>query len=111
MIFIYVTTSNEAEAKMISRHLLEKRLIACANIFPIQSQYWWDGKIEEGKEAVAILKTEEGKYEQVRKEIEGIHSYKVPCITKINVKTNKSYERWMTEQIGGRIPDKEKNSR
>ena len=37
---IYITCSKVDEAKNISRNLLEKELIACANIFPnIESIY------------------------------------------------------------------------
>jgi len=31
---IYATTSNKEEAKRIAKLLLEKRLVACVNIFP-----------------------------------------------------------------------------
>jgi periplasmic divalent cation tolerance protein len=42
--FFYITNPSKEEAKRIAKHLLDKRIIACANIFPIESMYWWDGK-------------------------------------------------------------------
>jgi len=48
-IFVYITNPTKKEAEKIARHLLEKHLIACANIFPIESFYWWKKKIESGR--------------------------------------------------------------
>ena len=98
-IFLYVTCGSEQEAKKIARHLLEKKLIACANIFPIKSMYWWRGKIENGSEFVAILKTKEEKYAVVKREIEKIHSYAVPCIIRINVEPNSDYAAWLEGEL------------
>lgn len=97
--FLYVTAHDKSEARKISKHLLQRKLIACANIFPIESMYRWKGKIVEGKEAVLILKTMKNKVTMVRKEIEQIHSYEIPCIIEIDVKVNEKYGRWMAEQM------------
>lgn len=97
--FLYVTVKDKAEARRISTHLLQLKLIACANIFPVDSMYWWKGKIMEGKELVLILKTLKNKVVAVRKEIEKIHSYEVPCITEIMVRPNEKYGKWMERQM------------
>ena len=55
-IVVYITHANLKNAKKISDELLKKRLIACANYFPIQSSYWWKGKIENSDEIVSIVK-------------------------------------------------------
>ena len=68
--FLYVTCSDMKEANNISKTLLSKKLIACANFFPVESMYQWKGKIKKGKEAVLILKTMKNKVAMVRKEIE-----------------------------------------
>lgn len=47
-IIFYVAHSSEEEARRISDSIVAARLAACANIFPIQSAYWWEGKIESG---------------------------------------------------------------
>jgi periplasmic divalent cation tolerance protein len=44
-VFIYITNPSKKEAKRLAKHLIEKRLIACANIFPIESLYWWKNKL------------------------------------------------------------------
>lgn len=101
-IFIYTTTPNEKEAKKIARHLLERKLVACANIFPIESMYWWEGKITEDQEHTVILKTKENSFKKIKQEIEQIHSYSVPCIIKIAVEPNEKYRDWLEKQLGSK---------
>lgn len=98
MIFIYCTHKNKEEAEKITKHLLKKRLIACANFFPIESSYLWKGKIESGKEIVSLLKTKEELWERVKKEIEKIHPYETPCILKIGTEANLSFEKYIQEE-------------
>lgn len=98
-VFMYVTCRNEPEAAKIATVLLQKKLIACANIFPINSLYRWKGRIRKEKEVVMILKTLSAKASAVKKEIEKIHSYEIPCITEIKIKPNKEYGGWLKEQF------------
>ncbi len=97
-IAVYVTYPNLKEAKRISTYLLKKKLIACANIFPIKSVYWWKGKIENSDEFISILKTRKENWKKVREEIQKMHSYEVPCITKQDVSANKEYEDWINKE-------------
>lgn len=98
-IFIYITASSQKEARKIARHLLEKRFIACANIFEgIESMFWWEGKIKSKKECVIIAKTVDQNYEKIKKEIENIHSFSIPCIVKISASANKKYGEWIENE-------------
>jgi len=98
-IFIYITNPNKKEAERISSHLLKNRLIACANIFPVDSQYWWEGKIEKTKEYVLLAKTSKNNFEKVKKEVKRIHKYTVPEIAKIEVEANEEYEDWVEREV------------
>jgi periplasmic divalent cation tolerance protein len=97
-ISIYVTHPNLKTAKSITKSLMHERLIACANFFPIQSTYWWDGKIENTKEYVSILKTKTENWNKVKTAISKIHPYKTPCIIKMEVSANKEYETWINQE-------------
>lgn len=97
-ILIYVTHENEEQAKKITSYLLQKKLIACANFFPISSSYWWKGKIEHANEIVTLLKTKKENWNKLKSEIEQIHPYQTPCIMKINVEANKEYEQWINNE-------------
>lgn len=100
MTLVYITCKDEKEAKTISLHLLKKRLIACANIFPIKSMYWWNKKIVNDKEIVVIAKTNNKNLKKIEYEVKKLHSYEIPCILKINANANKEYDEWAKKEMG-----------
>ncbi len=97
-ILIYVTNSDLKDAKKLASHLLKKHLIACANFFPITSTYWWKGELKDANEVVSLLKTRKGNWKKVKSEVERIHPYGVPCIMKLEVEANESYEDWIKKE-------------
>ena len=99
MILVYVTCRDRAEAERIADNLLKKRLVACANFFPIESMYWWNGKITGDNEHVLLCKTLEEKYDSVRSEVKKTHSYEIPCVLKISAEADQEYLKW----VGGEV--------
>lgn len=97
-IIIKITCPTIEEARRISIHLLQKKLISSANFFPIRSISSWTGEIQEVDEYIAFLKTRTENWEKAKSEIKKIHQYKIPCITKINVEANEDYESWILKQ-------------
>lgn len=61
--------------------------------------YNWEGKIADEKEFVLIAKTSDKMYTPLKKYVESIHPYGIPCITKITVKPNEKYSEWLSDQI------------
>ncbi|MBU1178186.1 divalent-cation tolerance protein CutA [Patescibacteria group bacterium] len=98
-IFIYITNPSKTVAKKIAKMLLQKKLIACANIFPIDSMYWWQGKIVEEREFTLLGKTADKYFPAIKREIKAIHPYKIPCITKIAAEPNQKYQKWLSGQL------------
>jgi periplasmic divalent cation tolerance protein len=98
-LLIYVTTKDEKEAHKIANQLLSKRMIACANMFPVKSLYWWKGAIESDDEYAMIMKTQELHKESIISEIKTLHSYDVPCIEFFKIEDGSpDYLEWiMTE--------------
>ncbi len=99
MIILYVTCKDEAEAKNMGQTLVENKLVACANFFPIKSVYKWKGNIENDNEFVLLLKTTEDKAEEAKKQVKKLHTYEVPCILKIPIEANEEYYGWVKKQI------------
>jgi periplasmic divalent cation tolerance protein len=99
MILVYITNPTRDEAKKIAKHLIEKKLIACANIIQIESIYRWEGKLNDEPEFVIIGKTSEKNYEKIKEEVVKIHSYDTPCIAKIPVEFNEKYSEWLKGEI------------
>lgn len=99
-IYIYITNPDKETARKIARHLVSRKLIACANIYPgVSSIYSWKGKIVEQKEIILIAKTLEKKYGEVKREVEKLHPYDVPCIVKIPVSGNREYFEWVRGEV------------
>ena len=98
LIFIYITYPNMREAEKITSYLIKKRIVACANIFPVKNSCWWKGKIEKSKEIVSILKTKSENWEKVKFEVKKLHSYEIPCIIKMNAEANSDYELWVKSE-------------
>ncbi len=99
MTLVYITCKDEKEAKKISMNLLKKRLIACANVFPIKSMYWWQNKIVNDNENAIFAKTNSKNFDKIVKEVEKMHSYQVPCIVKLDAKSSKKYENWANSEL------------
>ncbi|MBW2970541.1 divalent-cation tolerance protein CutA [Candidatus Woesearchaeota archaeon] len=99
MITVYITCSDHKEAKRISLHLLEKKMVACANLFPITSFYWWKNKIQQSGETVILAKAPERNFKEIEKEVKKLHSYKVPCICAWKAAhVNKDYSDWVENE-------------
>ncbi|MEZ4200699.1 MAG: divalent-cation tolerance protein CutA [Candidatus Paceibacterota bacterium] len=97
MIFLYTTHKNKEEAEKITSLLLEKRLIACVNYFPIEACLIWQGQKTSENEVVALYKTSTTKAVTAEQVILEHHPYEVPCIIHIEAKANASYEDWVKE--------------
>ena len=99
MIYIFWSCQNKEEAKKVINHLLEKRFIACASIFPVESFYLWKGNIAQGEEVKVVFKTEKSLYSSVEKEILLFCSYEVPEIIQIDVSQGyKPYLSWIAQE-------------
>ena len=105
---VYVTASSEHEAKGIAKNLLDQRLIACANLFPITSLYFWNEKLEEENEFAIIMKTRSVLVDKLIDELKTIHSYDVPCIVTWDItKGNPEYLSWIqSETIEPEVDEK-----
>ncbi len=97
----FITCSGIDEARKIAKHLLEKRVIACANVVPeIDSMYWWKGKLEEADEALLIIKTREQLKGKVQKEVEKLNRYELPVIELFETNINSKAEKWIEKETG-----------
>jgi len=100
-IVVLVTGSNTRECKKIAHRLIEKQLIACANLIPvIHSLYRWKGKIADEKECLMLLKSTRELFPAIRTEVEKLHSYSVPeVITLPIIDGAPNYLNWIAESV------------
>lgn len=98
-IWIFITVPNKKVASTISSFLLKKKLIACANMFPVSSAYWWKKKIHRHDEVAMILKTLPSKKKQVFSAVKRIHPYELPDLTSFSLSTTKEVENWIASSL------------
>ncbi len=102
-IFVYMTASSPEEARRIGRALVEARLAACANILDgMTSFYWWEGAIEEGREAVLIAKTTRDRLDALTARVKALHEYTVPCVVALPIAGgNRDFLDWIAAETRG----------
>ena len=76
---VLTTAANPEEAGRIARILVEERLAACATLVPsVQSIYRWEGKMEEARETLLLIKTGSEQLAALEARLHALHSYKTP---------------------------------
>lgn len=80
-LLVYTTFPDVDIALSIGEGLVRDRLIACINVLPgMRSVYAWKGSIDQGREAVAILKTRKGLQDEVHRALKERHPYETPVV-------------------------------
>jgi periplasmic divalent cation tolerance protein len=98
---VITTTETKSDAERIAKALVRERLAACAQISgPIQSIYWWQGKMESAEEWRCIFKTSQALYSQVEDAVRAEHAYAVPQIVALPiVEGSKDYLNWLEREL------------
>lgn len=99
---LYVTAKDEAAALTLGRSLVEERLVACANVLGgMTSIFWWQGAVEQGQEAVLLLKTRADLVDAATARICALHEYEVPCVVSWPLRDgNPDYLAWVAGETG-----------
>ena len=99
--FIYITAKDKDEARKIGKALVEQRLAACVNILDnMNSLYWWEGRVQDAREAVLIAKTSNAAAPRVREVLAREHPYEVPAILTLALAdVNAPYRDWLMQGI------------
>lgn len=83
---VFCTLPDTEKARQIGTYIVQKQLAACVNlIHEVESIYHWKGKIESGKEVLAVFKTTAIKYPKLESQIRKMHPYELPEIIAVNV--------------------------
>lgn len=100
-IHIQWTCRDVEEAKRIINELLEKKWVACANVFPhVDSLYMWKGKLCEEAEVKVVFKTTDIYFAKVSEYILLHGTYDIPEICKIQIfDANPQYTAWLHQTL------------
>jgi len=83
---ITITTyPNKESAKHTARFLVEDRLAACVQLFPVESVYSWKGEICDENEVMLFIKSKTVLFDKISAAIKESHTYEVPEIVQIQI--------------------------
>jgi len=94
---VFTTVEKREDADRIASSVVSKRVAACAQVLgPIQSTYWWKGKVEQAGEWLLMMKTRQDLYSALEKEIKSVHPYEVPEIIALPIVAgSEPYLEWI----------------
>jgi periplasmic divalent cation tolerance protein len=98
-----VTAPEIKTARRLARQALEAKLAACVNLIPgVESHYWWEGKIDSGREILMVLKTSIGKVKALEKLILAEHPYETPEFVLLDIAGgSRRYLDWIAGAVKG----------
>ena len=100
---LVITTAFEGrvDAEKMATMLLEKRLVACAQISgPVSSSYWWQGKVVSSEEYLLVMKSDESRYYELEQLIRELHPYETPeIIATVITHLSEDYRQWLENEL------------
>ena len=98
---VVTTTSDKADAVRLAEAILKKRLAACVQILgPIESHYWWNGRLETAAEFSLLIKTHAKVYAKLEKLLLEEHPYDEPeVIATAAEHVSPGYLRWLRDEL------------
>ena len=77
---VLITYPEQAEtpAWAFARQLVEQGLAACVNLAPVTSVYRWQGRVEQDREVLLVVKTRRQDLEALERFVHEHHPYTVP---------------------------------
>jgi periplasmic divalent cation tolerance protein len=93
---VMTTCSGKPEAELIATRLVEARLSACVQMFPIASVYRWEGAVQHAKEWMLFCKIRSIDYPNVEAAIRAAHAYSNPEIVEVGIENGaQAYLDWI----------------
>jgi periplasmic divalent cation tolerance protein len=104
-IVVLTNCGSAEEAAKIARALVEKKLAACVNVMPaVRSFYRWKGVIEDEQESLLVIKSSRALFNDLRVEIEKLHSYEVPEVIAVPiVDGSEGYLEWLDRELAAKL--------
>lgn len=100
LLLVMTTAATRDDARRIGLALVERRLVACAQLSDIESLYRWQGRLEQSPECRLVLKTTVESYAAVEAAIRELHPYELPAIHAMPVtQAYGPYADWVREEI------------
>jgi len=97
---LQLTCADKEEANKIASTLLVKHLVACVKQMPVNSTYWWQGKMEVSDEIMLIMDSKPQLFAKIEAEIAKIHSYDTFVLQQLPInKVSEKVKAWLEKYI------------
>jgi periplasmic divalent cation tolerance protein len=98
VIDVTVTCGSADEARAVIGAVVDARLAACGQTWPITSCYRWRGEVAVDGEHLVVLKTVADHFDAICAVISAHHSYELPAIAAIPLShVGPGYVNWIVE--------------
>ena len=104
---VMTTVDSPTRAEAIASAVLKQRLAACVQILgPMDSRYWWKGKLEQAEEWLCTMKTHESALDRLINLVRAEHPYETPEITAVRLESgDRDYLDWITSEVTTNRPE------
>lgn len=93
---VMTTCGDKANAELIAKTLVEKRLSACVQMFTIGSVFRWEGALQNAQEWMVFCKIKAADYADVEGAISAVHAYTNPEIIEVAIENGaRAYLDWI----------------
>ncbi len=96
---VLCTCPDADTAAKLARELVESRVAACVNILPsVRSVYRWRDAVEDGTEALMLVKTPARRFDQLQRILTDKHPYELPEIIAVPIERGlMQYLAWIDD--------------
>jgi periplasmic divalent cation tolerance protein len=102
---VNISFPDQTTAETVARQLVEQKLVACAQLFPIQSIYRWEG-IQSDAEILLQAKTVAEQLVAIESLVLAAHPYELPEIIAIPIVWGyEPYLEWLRQESGSTTQD------
>lgn len=99
LLLVFTSLPSQEAASALARELLQRQLVACAQIQPIDSLYHWQGELREEREWRLLLKTRSALYGELQALVLDLHPYELPALMALPVaQAAPAFEAWVRGQ-------------
>ncbi len=101
MLLVFTTCPSRSLAQKLAQKMVSQKLAACAQVSsPLDSFFWWKGRVTKAKEFSICFKTTAKNYKRLEAALSKAHPYEVPEIIALKVHSGlSSYRRWIASSV------------
>lgn len=99
-VIVSISCPNRDSALAIGKELLDHRLVACVQLYPVHSIFHWDDSLQTEDEIMIQAKTLSGQLPEIERLVTELHEYEVPEIIATPVIWGQqAYLDWVREEV------------